>query len=418
MGTVKSAAKRRVRGLVDRLAAPYLQSLLTEVRNPVAAERTLGTNCGEHSDPAVAQPLEQHGNGTSDYFHLANHELRTIELERIPKGARRVLSVGANGRWYFDWFEKSVGVVEEHLGVEAYEPKPDDLPEYVTWIPDTADHMNGVTDSSVDVVFAGQTTEHLWSYELTGFLLEARRVLRSDGLLVLDSPNRLVTEHLLWSHGGHTVELSPDEISELVTLAGFDVVSVSGIWRCEMDGRRFQLEEALGDPAIFTRRASSARDAPDESFIWWLTARRSAATPAHGVLAKRTKQLFDAHWNTRVSRGLFPQPGAATLDIPSSAHGFIGRTLPFPLKPGPFEVRVSVQSGSWDDLVGFSTHLVAPGGEVVHRLSVGDAQRQGETLSWALVQPHLLFAISIELHVDQVLQPTVLVLPLDVRCDI
>ena len=418
MVTVKAAAKRRVRGLLDRVAAPYVLSLLTEAHSAGSTEKSLGQNRGDRPGDDVGQSFESQTNGTSDYFHLASHELRTIELERIPKGANRVLSVGANGRWYFDWFEKSVGVVEEHLGVEAYEPKPDDLPGYVTWIPDTADHMGNVTDSSVDVVFAGQTTEHLWSYELTGFLEEARRVLRPDGLLVLDSPNRLVTEHLLWSHGGHTVELSAGEISELVTLAGFDVVSVSGIWRCEIDGKRFQLEEALGDPAIFTRRASSARDVPDQSFIWWLTARRSATTPVQGLLAKRTKQLFDAHWNTRVSRGLFPQPGAVTLEIASSAQGLIGRTLPFPLKPGHFELRMSVQSGSWDDLVGFSAHLVAPGGELVQRLSVSDARRHGETLSWTFEQPHLLFAVSIEIHVDQVLASTVLVLPLDLRCDV
>jgi len=53
----------------------------------------------------------------------------------------------------------------------------------------TADRFEGVEDDSVDLVFAGQTTEHLWAHELTGFLLQAHRVLHVDGLLVMDSPN-------------------------------------------------------------------------------------------------------------------------------------------------------------------------------------------------------------------------------------
>jgi hypothetical protein len=64
-----------------------------------------------------------------------------------------------------------------HVGVEAYESMPDDLPAYVEWIVNTADKMSGVENSSVDLVFAGQTTEHLWADELAGFLLESHRVL-------------------------------------------------------------------------------------------------------------------------------------------------------------------------------------------------------------------------------------------------
>ena len=132
-----------------------------------------------------------------------------------------VLSVGANGSWYFEWFRQSVGDVTEHIGIEAYLPRPDDLPGYVTWVANTADQMIDVASGSVDLVFAGQTTEHLWAHELVGFLSEAHRVLRAGGRLSLDSPNQHVTQHLLWSHGEHTIELDEQEFSELLELAGF-----------------------------------------------------------------------------------------------------------------------------------------------------------------------------------------------------
>jgi hypothetical protein len=278
--------------------------------------------------------------------------------------------------------------------------------------------MVGVGDSSVDLVFAGQTTEHLWSYELSGFLEEAHRVLRADGLLVLDSPNRLVTEHLLWSHGGHTVELSVAEITELVTLAGFEVFSTAGIWRCHVEGRRWQLEEGLDDPAIFTRRAATAHDAPDDSFVWWINARRTDSPPDSPRLRARTKELFETHWNTRVCRGLFPAPGANVRVIERGHVGLVGATLPFPLKPGPFELKASLLSGSWDDLDGFRIDIVAPIDQVVHQFTADGATRSGAELRWTFDQPYLLFATTIEVHVDHVRSPVGLALPLELICEV
>ena len=83
-------------------------------------------------EPAAEPGAADRRSVPSDYFHQALHELRTIELERVPKGARRALSVGASGGWYFDWFERSVGPLESHIGVEAFEAEPDDLPPYAT----------------------------------------------------------------------------------------------------------------------------------------------------------------------------------------------------------------------------------------------------------------------------------------------
>jgi SAM-dependent methyltransferase len=404
---VRAAAKKRVRSVVDRIAMRYVDAVVSR----------LGTApSGTPGSSAVDQDVPVQSN--AERLHYALHELRTIELERVPKGARRVLSVGASGRWYFDWFERSVGVVDEHLGVEAFETKPDDLPAYATWIPDTADHMIGVDDSSVDVVFAGQTTEHLWSSELAGFLEEAHRVLRADGLLVLDSPNRLVTEHLNWTHGGHTVELSLEEITELVTFAGFEIVSTAGIWRAIIDGRLLQLEDGIDDSATFTRRSVTARDSPDDSFIWWLNARRVEHGPNASHLRARTKELYKRHWNTRVCRGLFPEPGTDRLEIPSGSTGSLGTTLPFLLKNGDIALTATLTSGKWDDLEGFRITIVAPGDRVLHRLSSDSAARNGSELRWCFSQPSLAFDTLLDVHVDSVRSSAVLKLPLELECDL
>ncbi len=361
------------------------------------------------SFPVPAVPA---GHGVDDAFHHVNHMLRTVELERVPKGAARVLSVGANGRWYFDWFEACVGPVEQHVGVEAFEPMPVDLPPYVRWLPETADHMVGVADGSLDLVFAGQTTEHLWSEELAGFLEEAHRVLGRDGLLVLDSPNRLVTEHLHWSHGGHTVELSPDEISELVTAAGFRVESMVGIWRCELDGRVLGLEEGLDDPGLVVRRVLTARDDPDESFIWWLTARRTEEAPEPDLWA-RVKDLFERHWDTRASRGLAPTSQARSFRIEAGDVGTVGETLPFPLRAGRHQLTVELESGSWDDVGGMRLELVAPGERVIHVLDPSEGESADpRSHTWHLVQSALCFAVVVRFVVDEVRRPIVVTVPL------
>ena len=403
--SMRDQAKQRIRHMVDRIALPYVEMLRAEIP-PANAP----------GSPVVVEQRVPNG-ATSDRFHMANHELRTLELERVPKGARRALSVGAQGRWYFDWFERAVGPVDEHIGIEAFEEMPDDLPEYVTWIPDTADHMNGVATSSVDLVFAGQTTEHLWADELSGFLLEAHRVLRPDGTLALDSPNRLVTEHLHWSHGGHTVELSAAEMSELLHLAGFELLSTNGLWCCVVDGRRVELEEGLDNPSVFTRRAASGRHTPDDCFVWWINARRLDRAPDEPRLRARVAELYEAHWNTRVCRGLFPASGANEVALSPGTRGHIGETLPFPLHKGSWTITATLNRGAWSDLEDFRISIVAPGDQLIHDLPAADGRVAGSSLQWHIEQPWLLFALSIKIAIGTVRNEAALALPLDIRFD-
>ena len=402
---MKAAAKRHVRSVVDRVAMPYVNAVVARLGGPGATSQQQ-----ESQQPVAAS--QGHHSCTSSCMNFAPSS--SSGCRRAP----RVLSIGASARWYFDWFESAVGAVEEHLGVEAFEVMPGDLPPYATWIADTADHMVGVEDASVDLVFAGQTTEHFWSGELSGFLEEAHRVLREDGLLVLDSPNRLVTEHLNWTHEGHTVELSLDEISELVELAGFEVLSTAGIWRSEIDGRHMQLEDGLGDSATFTRRATTARDNPDESFIWWINPRRTDAEPDSERLRSRTKELYQRHWSTRVCRGLFPVPGGDQLAITPSSSGSVGTTLPFMLKEGTLTITATLLSGVWDDLEGFVIEIAGPDGELLHELRPQDAERNDLSLHWHVQQPKLVFGAKIELRVEAVRSPALLKLPLDMDCDV
>ena len=116
---VRRVVETKARGVVRRLRATYL-----DVRQPDAA------TVPDAPTPVAADfpALSPDGKVPGDEFHSILHTLRTAELRCVPKGARRVVSVGASGRWYFDWFEECVGPLELHVGVEA--ALREEIPEF------------------------------------------------------------------------------------------------------------------------------------------------------------------------------------------------------------------------------------------------------------------------------------------------
>ena len=93
--------------------------------------------------------------------------------------------------------------------------------ENVEWVATTLGDLSPVADGEIDLVFAGQVIELLWADTFAGFFIEARRVLRPGGSIVIDSTNRHVTLGVDWVYHEHTVELTVAEITELLEVAGF-----------------------------------------------------------------------------------------------------------------------------------------------------------------------------------------------------
>ncbi|HJT93739.1 MAG TPA: methyltransferase domain-containing protein [Mycobacterium sp.] len=112
-------------------------------------------------------------------------------------------------------------------------------------------------DAAVDVVVNFQVIEHLW--DQGQFVAECLRVLRPGGVLLMSTPNRVT-----FSPGRdtpinpfHTRELNADELTELLTSAGFRIEAVYGVFHgsglVELDGRHggsiidAQIARALGN---------------------------------------------------------------------------------------------------------------------------------------------------------------------------
>jgi predicted SAM-dependent methyltransferase len=91
--------------------------------------------------------------------------------------------------------------------------------------------LSDFPDSSVDLVYSGQSIEHVHPEEAALMLKSVNRILRSGGHLALDTPNRRVTR--LQQSGfidpDHKVEYTWQELRELIVDAGLEVETVLGV---------------------------------------------------------------------------------------------------------------------------------------------------------------------------------------------
>jgi SAM-dependent methyltransferase len=116
-----------------------------------------------------------------------------------------------------------------------------------------------LADGEVDVVVNFQVIEHLW--DQGQFVAECARVLRPGGVLLVSTPNRIT-----FSPGRdtpinpfHTRELNADELTELLTTAGFSVESMLGVFHGE--GLQ-ELDARHGGSIIDAQIARALADAP------------------------------------------------------------------------------------------------------------------------------------------------------------
>ena len=298
---------------------PILSLLRSYMMAPLAADLAklstrmdgLETGPPPPAEPIPAQPTEALPIPALPVaavdMSLVLHRGRTAFLSQIPKGAETFLSAGCAGLWFFEWVEQCYGDIPRHIGLEYYTPRPAGLPSNVEWIENTCSDMSGVADRSCDLVFSGQNLEHLWTDEAIGFFLEAARVTRPGGLLVMDSPNRSITEDLrTWSHPEHTVELTTAEAVEVTELAGFDVVTVKGIWlsRDPATGTVVPFQNPDDATLSLEERLVGGVARPEDAFLWWIEARRADRAPNPAGVTTRLTEIFDKAWPERITRNV------------------------------------------------------------------------------------------------------------------
>ena len=180
-----------------------------------------------------------------DHHLFYMHRARQIMIRRLLPPADRILDLGgANSPLY------CMGYTHAFSHLVMVDLPPDERHEYYRDVQVESPsgsvliHYGDMTEldafesESFDLVWSGQSIEHVPVEAARRMCAEAMRVLRPGGRFCLDTPNRTLTYiHTRDWHGGfihpdHKYEYRAPELRELVEQAGFEVLSEVGI--CEM----------------------------------------------------------------------------------------------------------------------------------------------------------------------------------------
>lgn len=176
------------------------------------------------------------------YIHLARCRLvRTL----LPPAATICDLGGANSplhlMGYRHRFERMVMVdlpdEERHEIYGRFEPRPYQGPGSVEVLYANMVHLDALPSNTFDLVWSGQSIEHVDEDEGRQMCAEALRILKPGGAFCLDTPNGLIsrvhaaTSGLKLIHPEHKIEYEPAHLERVLVEAGFCVTDRRGICR-------------------------------------------------------------------------------------------------------------------------------------------------------------------------------------------
>jgi SAM-dependent methyltransferase len=134
-------------------------------------------------------------------------------------------------------------VVQSHLGP-------------VTYRYHSMSDLSSYSDESFDLVYSGQSIEHVSAQEADHVIREVRRVLRPSGCFAFDTPNARITrlQQDAYIDPDHEVEYTAAELDDKLANAGFEVVERKGLnYVGEAAGRNlFDWDEAARNRGVFS----------------------------------------------------------------------------------------------------------------------------------------------------------------------
>lgn len=213
-------------------------------------------------------------------FFINGARIRLVST-RLPHARRIVDLGGANAPLYtmgYDApFERYILVDLPPEGrCEMYQHVEPDLPEGVSLHLGDMTDLGFLPDDSCDLVWSGQSIEHITLEAGRRMVAEAVRVLEPGGWLCLDTPNRIATAAQMRDLGGgfihpeHRHEYRPDELRAMLEEAGFEVEEALGV--CDLPTLA---HTGTYDPVDLVRGAPLTRD-PGGAYIQYFRCRKPA----------------------------------------------------------------------------------------------------------------------------------------------
>jgi SAM-dependent methyltransferase len=180
---------------------------------------------------------------------LALHQSRKLWVQQLPP-ARRILDLGGTDQNRAQGALVSLGYPYDFEQLDIVDLPPEERHGLYDTIwsgrhetprgPVEYHHrsmadLSAFPDESYDLVFSGQSIEHVTEADADVVLAEARRVLRPGGHLYLDTPNGLACRLQLAGTGrtvtnpDHEIEYTPSELRSKLDAAGFVVELERGL---------------------------------------------------------------------------------------------------------------------------------------------------------------------------------------------
>lgn len=229
-------------------------------------------------------------------FNYFLHECRSICLQKLP-AAKKILSIGCSGVWYFEWFHKFYPYpVEEHTGIDLNH-KPENLPHNIVWIQNDGSDLTSLESESFDLIFAGQFIEHMsWESQAT-FLAEVNRALKPNGFFVLDSPNYDISNRYGWRQPEHIHELTFKQICNFLELSSFNIEDTYGLVPKKLLGTPPQLvgkslEYAFQNNFYKEEINKAINKEPNDCFIWWIIAKKNTCVVEKQLLKNQLQKAY------------------------------------------------------------------------------------------------------------------------------
>lgn len=194
----------------------------------------------------------------------------------LPKKSIKLLDVGNLGDGPIN-----VSVAEivkanngEYFGLDCNAPLAKEINHNNQLVGDLQTRNDAIADSSFDVIYAGQIIEHSWTPGL--MIKECNRIVKNEGLLILDTPNvfsldnilrvflykkdtmgdvtrltyhetidnfaKIRNEKVLESQPQHKIFYSPAMLRQLLNMHGFQIVKWAYIGKPRNIFHRFMLK--------------------------------------------------------------------------------------------------------------------------------------------------------------------------------
>jgi predicted SAM-dependent methyltransferase len=205
-------------------------------------------------------------------FWLHHHRARLILAAQLPK-AERIVDLGGSSEgnpcgamimYGYPYSFKSLSIVE--LPREArHELYTEICGEYdqvietpqgpVNYVYTSMSDLSAFGDGTIDLVYAGQSIEHVTVEEAKTVLREVNRVLKPGGHFCFDTPNRKVTilQFPNYVVDDHKYEYTHPEMVELLEGHGFAVREAKGLVLMDQSVRenRFIEKEVMGRDRLY-----------------------------------------------------------------------------------------------------------------------------------------------------------------------